>query len=118
VFFAEQLAKRGMSLVLAGRDQPRLTAVRQRVHQIAPRIDVELVVGDLGIESGIAALVAHLDGRVIDVLVNNAGFGTHGSFSKLDADREHNLVGVNVDAPVRLSHAVLPGMLARGAAAS
>jgi short-subunit dehydrogenase len=62
MFFAEQLAKRGMSLVLAGRDQPRLTAVRQQVHQIAPRIDVELVVGDLGTESGIAALVAHLDG--------------------------------------------------------
>jgi short-subunit dehydrogenase len=115
VFFAEQLAKRGTSLVLAGRDHPRLTAVRQRVHQIAPRIDVELVVGDLGTESGIDALVAHLDRRVIDVLVNNAGFGTHGSFSELEADREHNLVGVNVDAPVRLSHAVLPGMLARGA---
>jgi short-subunit dehydrogenase len=113
-FFAEKLAMRGKSLVLAGRDETRLKAVRQRVHQIAPRVEVELVVGDLGTESGSDDLVAHLDGRVIDILVNNAGFGTHGSFSELDADREHNLVGVNIDALVRLSHAVLPDMLARG----
>ncbi|MBV8789872.1 MAG: SDR family NAD(P)-dependent oxidoreductase, partial [Mycobacterium sp.] len=63
---------------------------------------------------GVEDLIARLDGRVIDVLVNNAGFGTYGPFAEIEADREHNLVGVNVDALVRLTHAVLPGMLARG----
>jgi short-subunit dehydrogenase len=112
--FADQLAQRGLSLVLAGRDHARLTAVAQRVGQTAPDIDVELVVGDLGTDDGIDALVTHLDARVIDVLVNNAGFGTYGPFSELDAGREHQLLAVNVDALVRLTHAVLPGMLARG----
>jgi len=112
--FADQLAQRGLSLVLAGRDQTRLTAVAQRVSQTAPDVHVELVVGDLGSDAGIDALVTHLDGRVIDVLVNNAGFGTYGPFAELDAGREHELVAVNVDAPVRLTHAVLPAMLARG----
>ena len=74
--FADQLAQRGLSLVLAGRDHARLTAVAQRVGQTAPDVDVQLVVGDLGTDAGIDALVADLDGRVIDVLVNNAGFGT------------------------------------------
>jgi uncharacterized protein len=112
--FADQLAKRGVSLVLTGRDQARLSAVGQRVREIAPNVGVELVVGDLGTDAGIDDLVARLDGRVIDVLVNNGGFGTYGPFSEIDAGREHDLVAVNVDALVRLTHAVLPGMLARG----
>jgi short-subunit dehydrogenase len=112
--FADQLAKRGLSLVLTGRDQARLNAVAQRVGQVAPNVEIELVVGDLGADADIDALVARLDGRAIDVLVNNAGFGTYGAFSEVDAGREHELVAVNVDALVRLTHAVLPGMLARG----
>ena len=111
--FADQLAKRGLSLMLTGRDQARLSEVAQRVRQIAPNVDVELVVGDLGTDAGIEDLVARLDGRAIDVLVNNAGFGTYGEFSEIDAGREHDLIAVNVDALVRLTHAVLPGMLAR-----
>jgi short-subunit dehydrogenase len=107
--FAEQLAKRGHSLVLAGRDETRLKAVAQRVDT-----NVELMVGDLGTDAGIDALAAHLDGRDIDVLVNNAGFGTYGPFAEIDARREHELVAVNVDALVRLTHAVLPGMIVRG----
>lgn len=111
--FADQLARRGLSLLLAGRDEDRLTAVAQRVRQ-AGLVEVELVVGDLGTEAGVAALAARLSGRTIEVLVNNAGFGTYGRFAELDADREHQLVAVNVDALVRLTHAVLPGMIARG----
>ncbi len=110
--FADQLARRGLSLVLAGRDRARLDAVATRVGQTAP--NVELAVGDLGTDAGVADLITRLDGRVIDVLVNNAGFGTYGPFAEIDADREHELVAVNVDAAVRLTHAVLPGMLARG----
>ena len=112
--FAEKLAQRGLPLVLAGRDEARLTKVRQRIHRLAPGIDVELVVGDLGSEAGIEALVAVLNGRPIDVLVNNAGFGTYGPLSDVKPDREHDLIAVNVDALVRLTHAVLPAMLARG----
>jgi short-subunit dehydrogenase len=112
--FAEKLAQRGLALVLAGRDEARLTEVRQRVQRLAPGVDVELVVGDLGSQAGVEALIAALNGRVIDVLVNNAGFGTYGRLAEIDTDRDHDLIAVNVDALVRLTHAVLPGMLARG----
>ncbi|OBK46850.1 SDR family oxidoreductase [Mycobacterium sp. 1081908.1] len=107
--FADQLAQRGHSLVLAGRDENRLKAVAQRINQHA-----ELVVGDLGTDEGTDDLIAHLADKDVDVLVNNAGFGTYGPFADVDAQREHELVAVNVDALVRLTHAVLPGMLARG----
>jgi short-subunit dehydrogenase len=107
--FADQLAERGHSLVLAGRDENRLKAVAHRINQNA-----EVVVGDLGTDEGIDDLIAHLADRDVEVLVNNAGFGTYGPFAEVDARREHELVAVNVDALVRLTHAVLPGMLARG----
>jgi short-subunit dehydrogenase len=112
--FVEKLAQRGLPVVLAGRHEARLTEVRQRVQRVAPGVEVELVVGDLGARGGVEALVAALDGRVIDVLVNNAGFGTYGRLPEVDPDRDRDLIAVNVDALVRLTHAVLPAMLARG----
>ena len=109
--FAEQLAQRGHSLILAGRDHTRLMQVKER---LGHSTEVELVVGDLGTDAGVNDLIARLDGRTIDILVNNAGFGTYGPFAEIDGGREHELVAVNVDALVRLTHAVLPGMLVRG----
>lgn len=107
--FAERLAGRGMPLILAGRDAARLAQVRQRV----PGVEVEIVAGDLGTATGVDDLITAIGAREIDVLVNNAGFGTYGAFVGIDAERERELVAVNVDALVRLTHAVLPGMLAR-----
>lgn len=112
--FADQLAERGLPLVLTGRDEARLRAVRERVRAASPGVDVELVVGDLATPSGLEALLEVLGDRPIDVLVNNAGFGTYGPFSDADPARERGMIGVNVDALVGLTHAVLPGMLARG----
>jgi short-subunit dehydrogenase len=111
--FAEQLAQRGMPLVLAGRDRARLEQVQHSVQE-AHGVDVELVVGDLGTPAGVDELISALDGRMIDVLVNNAGFGTYGTLIDIDVERDHELVAVNVDALVRLTHAVLPGMVDRG----
>lgn len=112
--FAEKIAARGVPLVLAGRDEARLTEVQRRVRQLAPDVDVEVVVGDLGSATGVDALVGVLGGRTVDVLVNNAGFGTYGPLQEIDPARDRDLIAVNVDALVRLTHAVLPGMLARG----
>ena len=111
--FADQLAQRGMPLVLAGRDRARLEQVQHRVRE-AHDVDVQLVVGDLGTPAGVDDLISALGGRAIDVLVNNAGFGTYGKLTEIDAERDHELVAVNVDALVRLNHAVLPGMKSAG----
>ena len=112
--FAERLAGRGIPLVLAGRDRERLEQVKQSVQLAAPGLDVELVVGDLSASAGVEGLIDALGDRTVDVLINNAGFGTHGRVAEIDASREHDLVAVNVDALVQLTHAVLPGMVARG----
>jgi short-subunit dehydrogenase len=111
--FADQLARRGMSLLLAGRDESRLSEVRRRVLQSVPGCEVQLVVGDLSTDAGVDDLLAKVEAHPVELLVNNAGFGTYGAFAETDPVREQELVAVNVDALVRLTHAVLPGMLAR-----
>jgi short-subunit dehydrogenase len=112
--FAEQLASRGGALLLTGRDAARLAAVRQRVLDSAPDAEVELVVGDLATPSGLDDLLGRLAGRHVDLLINNAGYGTYGPFADADPAREQGMIGVNVDALVALTRAVLPGMIARG----
>jgi len=52
-------------------------------------------------------------GMVVDVLVNNAGFGLHGSFAELPLKRQLEIVQVNVAALVELTGLFLPGMIQR-----
>jgi short-subunit dehydrogenase len=63
--------------------------------------------------ASLAGKVADL-GLDVDVLVNNAGFGTHGRFAEIDPAREAEEVRLNCEAVVTLTHAFLPGMLERG----
>lgn len=49
-------------------------------------------------------------GFVVDTLVNNAGFGTYGTFAETAIDRELEMINVNVYALTGLCHAVLPRM--------
>ena len=68
---------------------------------------------DLSLADQVSRVAAHAAATRIDVLVNNAGFGTYGEFAGLDPGREHAEMMVNAVAAVDLAHAVLPGMLAR-----
>ena len=51
------------------------------------------------------------------MLINNAGFATGGPFAESDPERELQQVRVLVEAPVALSSAFIPAMVARGAGA-
>jgi short-subunit dehydrogenase/uncharacterized protein YndB with AHSA1/START domain len=111
---AERLADRGMSLVLTGRNEARLDEAAHQIRRATPRVKVETVAADLSTRSGVSALLDHVGDRPIEVLVNNAGFGSYGPFAEADTDREANEVAVDVSAVITLARAFLPGMLARG----
>ena len=111
---AARLADRGMSLVLTGRNEARLDAAAEQIRRARPRVKVETVAADLSTRSGVSALLDHVGDRPIEVLVNNAGFGSYGPFAEADLEREADEVAVDVSAVVTLAHAFLPGMLARG----
>lgn len=49
----------------------------------------------------------------IDILINNAGFGTYGRFETIAAELEQDEISVNVFAVVSITHALIPGMIAR-----
>jgi len=111
---AARLAERGMSLVLTGRNPARLDEAAREIRCAAPRVQIETVVADLAIRPGVSALLDHVGDRPIEVLVNNAGFGSYGLFAAANAHREADEVAVDVSAVVTLARAFLPGMLARG----
>ena len=111
---AARLADRGMSLVLTGRNAARLDEAAREIRRAAPRVTVETVAADLSTGSGVSALLDHVGDRPIEVLVNNAGFGSYGPFVEADRDREADEVAVDVSAVVALARAFLPGMVARG----
>jgi short-subunit dehydrogenase/uncharacterized protein YndB with AHSA1/START domain len=111
---ATRLADRGMSLVLTGRNAARLDEAAQHIRRATPGVKVETVAADLSIRTGVSALLDHVGGRAIEVLVNNAGFGSYGPFAEADPERETDEVAVDVSAVITLARAFLPGMLARG----
>jgi len=115
--FAHQLAAEGTDLVLVARNAERLDAIAQAL-QAEHGIEVRVLRADLTTAEG-RRLVgdAAADDDRLDLLVNNAGFGTAGRFATLDADAEEREIQLNVLALVRLTRAALPGMLARGGGA-
>jgi len=113
--FAHELAARGMNAVVVARSEDRLNKLADDL-RTKHGVRVEVVAADLSRDGAAAALRDETEkrGLSIDLLINNAGFGTHGPFETLDAARDHDEVTLNVTAVVDLCHAYLPAMVARG----
>ena len=109
VEFARQLAKRGYDLVLAARRKERMDELAGELSNV----DVETVAVDLVTDEGVGELETMLQSGSIDLLVNNAGYGTFGEFAKLPLDRELAELDLNVRALMRLSHAAAAAMVER-----
>jgi len=114
--FAEQLAAGGHDLVVVARSRDRLEALAAELRE-RNGVAIDVVVADLGEAGPLSELTDSLRAQVPDVLVNSAGVGTFGLFQELDLAREMQLLRLNVQALVRLTHACLPGMLERGSGA-
>ncbi|MCX6500829.1 MAG: SDR family NAD(P)-dependent oxidoreductase [Microbacterium sp.] len=111
--YAHQLAGKGADLVLVGRDRVALEEVAARLRG---RVEVEVLRADLlrGRDRGrVEARLADED-RPIDVLINNAGFGLPLAFETNDIEDEAGHLALHVEVPMRLTHAALGPMLARG----
>jgi len=114
--FAERLSQQGYDVILVARNRQRLEALAQRLHSSAGT-QVEVLPADLTDPTELRVVERVVGDTELDLLVNNAGFGTFGRFAELDVDREEEEVRLNVVALVRLTRAALPGMTARHAGA-
>ena len=113
--YAAGLAERGYDLLLVGRRQKTLDALAKAVKQKA-NVKVETLVANLAEAKDLARVEARISSDpAITVLINNAGAASFGPFAKQSSEAVDETTAVNITALTRLTHAVLPGFLARGA---
>lgn len=110
------------ALILTGRSRDRLDALAAELTSaaaaaaLARPLRVEVFpadLGDSGAPESLADFIAARDLEV-DLLINNAGLGLGGEFAAQPAERVREMLAVNIEALVALTHRLLPPMLARG----
>lgn len=112
---AELFAAGGDDVVLVARSEDKLNELAERLRQ-THSIEATVITGDLSKPSAVDEVCEQLTRHslTIDTLVNNAGFGALGKVAELSADRQTDMVMVNVVALTRLTRRLLPSMIERG----
>jgi short-subunit dehydrogenase len=105
--FARALARRGHEVVLVARR-------RERLEQLAAELgSAHVVECDLAADPDLLVREVEALGLDVELLVNNAGFGSWGRFVELDPRKEREQIRLNCEAVVALTHAFVPGMVGR-----
>ncbi|MFM8508448.1 MAG: SDR family NAD(P)-dependent oxidoreductase [Actinomycetota bacterium] len=108
---AHKLGKAGVGMVLVARRKDRLEAIASQYP------NVEVLAADLTTDAGLGAVLERLRDTtrpVIDLVVNNAGFGTSGPFVAADPERLSREIALNITALTRISHEAVRLMQPRG----
>ena len=108
--FAHILGDAGVACVVVARRGDRLRELAERYPGF------EVLEADLQSDDGIAAVAERIaaDTDPVDLLVNNAGFGTSGPFHETEVDRATGQIDLNVRALVALTHGAVNTFRARG----
>jgi short-subunit dehydrogenase len=114
--FARRLAAEGHDLFLVARSADKLEALCNEL-SAAASIEARYYALDLSEEASDEKLFAETEslGIRVDLLINNAGFGSMGDFVDLPLERELEMIDLNIRALVALTHRYLPAMRARQA---
>lgn len=107
---ARTLAKKGYDLVLVAREEEKLKAVQQEL--AIYHTQIEIIVKDVSVIENCKELHKEVDD--VDLLINNAGFGDCGNFTKTSLDKEISMIQTNVIAYHILTKLYLIDMKARG----
>lgn len=115
--FCQRLAARGYDLIVAARNAARLESLREELER-QYGVSVEVFPADLTIDTDVSLLAERLTRSPrLALLVNNAGFGTRGKLADASPAIQEAMLRLHVVAPMRLTQAALPVLLAnrRGA---
>ena len=110
--FAKRLAEAGANLIISARRVDRLEQLATQL-RASHAVEVSVIASDLARPDGAAQLAAAVGDREIDILINNAGWGSIGQFAAEDSVGITEELQVNVVSLTQLSRAFLPGMLGR-----
>lgn len=91
---ARELAKRGVRLVISGRNYDAL----KELHDEIGERRVKIIPADLSKPEECYRLYCEAKKYDVDILVNNAGFGLFGKFAETELEREINMISVNITA--------------------
>lgn len=107
-------AREGYDLVLVARREDKLNSLKEEIESVYNK-KAYVFPADLSKSNAPDDILAYTNENnlSIDILVNNAGFGDFGEFSKLDANKQTNMINVNVTALTRLCRLFLPQMTER-----
>ncbi|KAL9664921.1 hypothetical protein QQ045_020330 [Rhodiola kirilowii] len=115
--FAFELAKKGLNLILVGRNPEKLKAVSDEILTKYAKVQIKNVVMDFSgeLDEGVKKIKDEIEGLDVGVLINNVGVSYPYArfFHEVDDDLLRNLIKVNVEGTTKVTQAVLPGMLAR-----
>jgi uncharacterized protein len=112
---ARALVARGHGVTIVARRTERLEKLAAELRD-RKGVRVETVACDLGDADARQRMRAEVEerGLTVEVLVNNAGFGSAGRFDRLDLERELEMVRLNAEAVVDLCGRYVPAMVQRG----
>lgn len=112
--FARRLAAMGFDLILVARREERLRALAGELIKTYG-IQADVLAADLAHDEGIARVARAIEDRSdLVLLINNAGFGTRGSFTEVPLERHLDMIRVHDVASVALTWSALPRMVERG----
>ena len=112
--FARRLARQGFDLLLVARRADRLRQLSDELVS-SHHVRVDVCVADLADAAAVERVADLLTARSdLELLINNAGFGTMGHFADSELQLQMDMLRVHVLAPARLARAALPGMIRRG----
>lgn len=111
---AKGLAASGAHVIINGRNDASLRRGMQALRDAVPEAEADGVTADLSDAEGVEALIDGLGGRTVDILINNAGIYNPQDFFETDDATWERYWQVNVMSGVRLSRALMPGMVQRG----
>lgn len=111
--YVHQLAAKGWNLLIIARRFDLLNKLADEMRD-KHGVKVEVFPADLSKPDGMnKAANRAVELENLDLLINNAGFGTWGRFEQVEWQKSLDMINLQVTAPARLIHAALPGMLKR-----
>lgn len=112
--FARIFASHGYDVALTARRGERLETLAEEI-RLRSGVETLTVAADLARPDGPAKILERLaaEGRSVDALVNNAGYGLPGTFASTSWEEQQAFIQVMMTAPAELAHRVLPGMVER-----
>ncbi len=111
---AKLFAKDGYKLILVSLLQDELEEAKKILNE-KHQADVDIIQKDLATSTAAAELHTQIknEGIIVDVLVNNAGFGTYGFFDGIDLDKELKMIQLNLVTLFQLTRLFVHDMIQR-----